>query len=115
MSLTLIVVVILGGGFGYWMVANYIDGRREQAARQAHSQQARGSVPVASQSGPTWYQVLGIDANASPEKIREAYQQQISLYHPDKVANMGPEIQALASKKAQDINLAYAEGLRQHR
>jgi DnaJ-domain-containing protein 1 len=97
------------------MVANFIDGRREQAARQNQSRQGPINAPPPAQSGPTWHQVLGIDANASPEQIREAYQQQISLYHPDKVANMGPEIQALASRKAQDINLAYAEGLRQHR
>ncbi len=114
MSLTLIIVVLLGAGFGYWMVANYIDGRREQAARKSQARQVPRNAPP-EQSGPTWYQVLGIDANASPERIREAYQQQISLYHPDKVANMGPEIQALASRKAQDINLAYAEGLRLHR
>ena len=115
MSLTLIVVILIGGGFGYWMVANFIDGRREQAARRGESQQARSNPPASVSSEPTWYQILGIEANASPERIREAYQQQISLYHPDKVANMGSEIQILASKKAQDINLAYAEGLRQHR
>ena len=115
MTVTLMVVILLGGGFGYWMVGNYIDGRRQQAARRVQSEQRRPSAPAPAPSEPTWYQVLGVDANASPERIREAYQQQISLYHPDKVASLGPEIQAVASRKAQDINLAYAEGLRQHR
>jgi DnaJ-domain-containing protein 1 len=115
MSVTLIVVVVLAGGFGYWMVADFIDGRRQQAARKAQSEQARSPAPASSPGEPTWYQVLGVDADASPEKIREAYQQQISLYHPDKVASLGLEIQALASQKAQDINRAYAEGLGQRR
>ncbi len=33
----------------------------------------------------------------------------IKQYHPDKIASMAPELQALAEKRTQEINAAYAE------
>jgi len=54
-----------------------------------------------------YYEVLGLKYGASVNDIKDAYKKLISQYHPDKVANLGPELQSLAQKKTQDINEAY--------
>lgn len=51
--------------------------------------------------------ILGINSNASIEQIKIAYKQKIKQYHPDKVADMGKEIQNLAKIRTQQINSAY--------
>jgi len=50
-----------------------------------------------------------------PARIRAAYRREIRLYHPDRVAHLGPELLALAERKASEINLAYDYLLRQRR
>ena len=56
---------------------------------------------------PPW-EILGIDPNASQDELRAAYQSLISQYHPDKVADMGPELRAVAEKHTKEINAAYS-------
>jgi DnaJ-domain-containing protein 1 len=56
----------------------------------------------------SWYQVLGVPPTASILDIKTAYRLRISLYHPDRVAGLGEELQQLAEKKAKEINEAYA-------
>jgi DnaJ-class molecular chaperone len=46
-------------------------------------------------------------ANASPAEIAAAYRNLARLYHPDKVAGLAPEFQALAEKRMKEINGAY--------
>ncbi len=55
------------------------------------------------------YVVLGVARNASKEDIRAAYLRQMAIYHPDKVAHLGEDLQELAKRKAQAINRAYEE------
>ena len=57
--------------------------------------------------------VFGLDANASSAQIRETYIQLAQLYHPDKVAGLGPELQEVAERKMKEINIAY-DVLRAH-
>ena len=44
---------------------------------------------------------------ASPDEVRRAYQQQVRLYHPDKVASVAPELQRLAEQRTKELNAAY--------
>jgi DnaJ-domain-containing protein 1 len=60
-----------------------------------------------------WHAVLGILPDATQDQIVAAYRTQISQYHPDKVANLGPDIRALAEQRAKEINAAYAEATAQ--
>jgi DnaJ-domain-containing protein 1 len=53
------------------------------------------------------YGVLGVPASATMEEISKAYRNKAKENHPDKVANMAPEIQALADQKMKEINEAY--------
>ena len=53
------------------------------------------------------WEVLEVQPGASPEEIRLAYQVKIRQYHPDKVANLGPELRELAERHTKEINAAY--------
>ena len=53
------------------------------------------------------YEVLGISSGASKDEIRSAYRSLVAQYHPDKVAHLGNEVQAIASEKAVAINMAF--------
>ncbi len=50
---------------------------------------------------------MGVSRDASAQEIKAAYRKLVSLYHPDKVAQLGPELKALAAEKTKQINLAY--------
>lgn len=55
----------------------------------------------------TLYDVLEVIPTASAETIHAAYRSMISRYHPDKVATLGPELQAAATARTKEINFAY--------
>lgn len=55
------------------------------------------------------YAVLGIARGASTEEISRAYREQMKLYHPDRVAEMGPEIRRVAHEQTLAIQRAYDE------
>lgn len=53
------------------------------------------------------YTVLGITEQASDEEVKRAYKKMAIQNHPDKVAHLGPDIQASATEKFKAINAAY--------
>ncbi|MGE0761857.1 MAG: DnaJ family molecular chaperone [Bdellovibrionales bacterium] len=53
------------------------------------------------------YEILGIGSDASEIEISVAYKDAIKKYHPDRVANLGQELQDLAEQKCKEINGAY--------
>jgi curved DNA-binding protein CbpA len=55
----------------------------------------------------TLYDVLEVIPSASAETIHAAYRSMISRYHPDRVAALGPELQAVAAARTKEINFAY--------
>jgi len=55
----------------------------------------------------TLYDTLEVIPTASAQTIQAAYRSLISRYHPDKVAGLGPELQAVASARTKEINNAY--------
>lgn len=83
--------------------------RRCDACREP-SRAATDRPPPAKpvQEGPDPYVVLGVPRTATRQQIRKAYLRLMMKYHPDKVAQMGPEPRRAATIKSQDINLAYA-------
>jgi preprotein translocase subunit Sec63 len=73
------------------------------------SDESRREAPPLFPVRPPWHAVLGVAPDATHEQIVSAYRAQMSQYHPDKVANLGADIRALAEQRAKEINAAYAE------
>ena len=51
--------------------------------------------------------IIGLMGNVTKEQIRTKYIGLISLYHPDRVQHLGPELRELAEIKSKEINAAY--------
>ncbi len=56
------------------------------------------------------YEVLGIQAPATPEAVRQAYKAQVKFFHPDRFSG-DPDQQHLAQERLKEVNAAY-EALR---
>jgi DnaJ like chaperone protein len=82
------------------LVALWWLGRRRARARTRSGPSEAGWDPHA---------VLGVARDASPEDITRAYREQMSRYHPDRVAHLGEELRELAHRKAVEIQRAYEE------
>ncbi len=52
-------------------------------------------------------QLIGLKGKVTKEQIRLKYIDLISLYHPDRVQHLGPELKELAEMKSKEINAAY--------
>lgn len=53
------------------------------------------------------YEVLGIQAPASPEAVHQAYKTQVKFFHPDRFTG-DPDQQRLAEERLKEVNAAYA-------
>lgn len=51
--------------------------------------------------------LFNLQGQVSKSAIRKKYIEAISLYHPDKVAELGSELKDLAEKKTKELNIAY--------
>lgn len=52
------------------------------------------------------YKVFGIASDSTDDEVRKAYRKLVLQYHPDKVAHLGEEAKANATRKLQEINKA---------
>lgn len=52
------------------------------------------------------YEMLGLQAGASPEEIRQAYLDLVKVWHPDRFSH-DPRLQRKANDRLREINLAY--------
>ena len=124
MTLTQIVVIVVGLVFGYRLVSHWLSpgtgDQRSQpqrpadqdaaARRDSPHESAWSSAPAP--APPPWYQTLNVAELASLEEIEHAYRLQISQYHPDKVAKLGEDIRRLAETRSKEINGAYDTAVR---
>jgi hypothetical protein len=51
--------------------------------------------------------LIGLMGKVTREEIRTKYIDLISMYHPDRVQHLGPELRELAESKSKEINAAY--------
>jgi|GEM_PF-1222951 len=63
------------------------------------------AAPPQDKSDP--YYILGIDRSVTASELAARYKQLIKANHPDKVAQLDPEIQAFASERSRRIIEAY--------
>jgi DnaJ-domain-containing protein 1 len=57
---------------------------------------------------PDAFVVLGLEPTCTLEEARRAWKTLMLQYHPDKVAHLGPEFQALAEQKTRELMDAWA-------
>jgi len=88
-----------------WWLRNRLRSQPSAEPRAESARAGAGAPP------PAWdpYVVLGIRRGASAAEIGHAYRAQMKLYHPDRVADLGPELRGVAHRKAVDIQRAYEE------
>lgn len=111
------VAVVVGGLLlGYWLVSNLMDGQKPasdgEAGPQTHGAEGDEHVAAAGDVAGNWHRILEVPEHAGKDEIVAAYRRLVSLYHPDKTNNLGPELQALATEKSKQINAAYRYALR---
>lgn len=74
-------------------------------SEEAQDQSKRDASDPAEDQDP--YAILGLRKGASQADVRAAYRQLAAQYHPDKLAHLGEEFQALAEQKFKVIQSAY--------
>src|SRR3954465_5634096 len=67
-------------------------------------------IVAMAQPMPTYYDVLQVERDASPERVRAAYRKLAQKYHPDKMPGNANAVRAMAA-----INAAYEVLSDQHR
>ena len=73
--------------------------------RQPRQWASRGSK-VERRSGAL--SLFGLNGEPTWKEVKKAYTSTVQLYHPDKVAGMGPELQEVAESKMKALNAAYS-------
>jgi DnaJ-domain-containing protein 1 len=68
---------------------------------------ADGHRSTASGREPSAWEILGVAPGAPLAEVRKAYLTLIAQYHPDKVAQLGPKLQALALEETRRLNQAF--------
>jgi len=54
-----------------------------------------------------YYEVLGIQRNASPQEVKEAWLYWVNILHPDRMSKMPEHIQTKAQEDLKKVNAAY--------
>ncbi len=109
MSLSLGEIAAVVGGLvlGYLAVSVLMGGKRPQGGAPPP-----GAALPPPPALPPWHEVLELSSDqASLEDIQAAHGRLKAQYHPDKVAGLGGELQALAAHKTRQIDLAYQQAL----
>lgn len=79
----------------------------QPSPRQEQRQETKRTVHTDTGWDP--YAVLGLGHGASPAEISRAYRSQMKRYHPDRVDDLGEELQRVAHEKTLEIQRAYEE------
>ena len=91
---------------GFVIVWGFVPSRARK--RQSEQSTQTPDFPASPGGSMEWFKILGVAESATPEEIADAYPRQISLYHPDNVSHLGPELRATAEARTKEINAAFA-------
>jgi DnaJ-domain-containing protein 1 len=76
-------------------------------------EEPRGPAASRAPPPPSPWEVLGVSRDTPLPEVRRAYLALVAQYHPDKVAQLGPKLQALAQEETRRIIEAW-EQVRRH-
>lgn len=83
----------------------------EQARRQAQQGQSQSRQQQRPSASPprekSAYEILDVAPGASQNDVRRAYQAKVRQYHPDRTADLAPELRELAERRTKEITNAY--------
>ena len=79
----------------------------ERVATSGTSEAPNGKRSISPQVRSAFV-LFGLDETATHDRIRQAYREAVSLYHPDKVSHLGAELRQLAEEKTKRFNSAYS-------
>ena len=110
-SETSVIVVLIAGYFGipYALIIFYPN--IERSARRLRSRDARRRRIVQeddAQIRADPYTVLGLDSQASNEKIKRAFRDMLKHYHPDLVEQMDPVAKSIALEMTKKVTMAFS-------
>ena len=83
--------------------------QKEEAKQQYRSYEKQKNTSSENAELAESYRVLGCRQDASFASIQQAYRRLAKEYHPDSFANKPQEFIELATRKMQEINLAYQQ------
>lgn len=95
-------LLVMGGSLWY-AARRFLSG---MGASRAHAAEAHDPIDE-----PQWdpYDVLGLQPGASRDEITAAYREMMKRYHPDRVGDLGEELQDMAHRKSIEIRKAFEE------
>ena len=93
--------LFLLGALLWWLLKKPAPRQRDAGADENTRERAEAKAVMSP------YEILNIPPDADEKEIQAAYRQASQQYHPDKVAHLGPELQALAETKFLEIQRAY--------
>ncbi|MDY7225039.1 J domain-containing protein [Hyalangium rubrum] len=82
----------------------------EPESRADEEEEGGDDPPAAQAAAPSSpWEVLGVAPGTPLTEVKRAYIALITQYHPDKVAQLGPKLQALAAEETRRLNQAWSE------
>jgi hypothetical protein len=83
----------------------------EEAPRADEAREEEEDAPPAARQAPpsSPWEVLGVAPGTPLSEVKRAYLALITQYHPDKVAQLGPKLQAVAAEETRRLNQAWSE------
>lgn len=90
----------------YWCVRKCIPKRKPKPA-QAEATGSEDAAPEPDAKDDDPYRILGAARGMSPEEIQRRYRDLLRRNHPDRVAQLDPQIQEFANQRTQKIVQAY--------
>jgi DnaJ-domain-containing protein 1 len=108
---------IIGGGMRFFRkkpepadpFAAFSEKFGARAPRTEHAEPESEPKPESVELGTWAHQRLGVSPDASSKEISAAYRRLARKHHPDKVANLEPEVRIFSEQRMKEINAAYAQ------
>ena len=101
-------IVVACGLVGFLVVWKIFDWRDSRINGGRGTTPGKGDTANYGSQQHQWFDILGVPEGASVDEVRAAYREKIRMYHPDRVAGLGPEFAVTAERKTKELNAAYA-------